>query len=181
MEREFALNLLKENLKNKNLQKHCLAVEAAMKHFAKYFSEDENLWALAGLLHDLDYEETKNNFAKHGFITAEKLEKYYLPNEVIYAIKAHPGHLERTHLMDKVLYSVDSLTGLIIAATLMHPKKKISALDTNFVMRRFKEKRFAAGANREQIKACTEFDMTLEEFIGQTLLAMASIEDVLGF
>ncbi len=181
MEREEALNLVIKNLKNKNLQKHCLAVEAAMKHFAKYFGEDEKKWSITGLLHDLDYEETKNDFDKHGFITAEKLQDFELDDEIIYAIKAHPGHVERKHLMDKVLYSVDSLTGLIIAATLMHPQKKISALDTDFVMRRFKAKRFAAGANREQIKACQEFDMELDDFIKHTIKAMASIEEILGF
>lgn len=83
--------------------------------------------------------------------------------------------------MDKVLYAVDSLTGLIIAATLMHPDKKISSLDTDFVMRRFKEKRFAAGANREQIQSCEELGISLEDFIEHTLQAMAGIEKELGF
>jgi len=181
MTREEALTLLKQHLKNRNLQKHCLAVEAAMAHFADYFHEDEEMWALAGLLHDLDYESTVNNFARHGKDSVELLKDKGLDEKILYAIEAHPGHLERKSNMDKVLYAVDSLTGLIIAATLMHPDKKISSLDTNFVMRRFKEKRFAAGANREQIKSCEEFGISLEDFIDHTLHAMAGIEKELGF
>lgn len=181
MKREQALEILKKNLKNKNLQKHCFAVEAAMKHFAKLFNQDEEKWALAGLLHDLDYEITKDDFSKHGFTSVEMLKDYNLDEEVLNAICSHSGHIDRVSLMDKVLFAVDSLTGLIIAATLMHPEKKISALDTKFVMRRFKDKRFAAGANREQIKSCEDFDMNLEDFISNTIEAMAGIEDVLGF
>ncbi|MCK4358404.1 MAG: HDIG domain-containing protein [Candidatus Cloacimonetes bacterium] len=181
MKREQALVILKKNLKNENLQKHCLAVEASMRHFARYFNQDEEKWALAGLLHDLDYEETKNDFSKHGFKSVEMLKVYDLEDEIINAIRSHSGHVERVSLMDKVLFAVDSLTGLIIAATLMHPEKKISALDTKFVMRRFKDKRFAAGASREQIKSCEDFDMNLEDFISNTIEAMAGIEDVLGF
>jgi hypothetical protein len=181
MTREEAFVLLKQHLKNKNLQKHCMAVEAAMAHFAKYFGEDEEMWALAGLLHDLDYESTVDNFARHGKDSVELLKDKGLDEKILYAIEAHPGHVERKSNMDKVLYAVDSLTGLIVAATLMHPDKKISSLDTHFVMRRFKEKRFAAGANREQIKSCEEFGISLEDFIEHTLQAMAGIEKKLGF
>lgn len=179
--REKALQLVKNNLNNKNLQKHCLAVEACMREFARYFDKDEDKWGLTGLLHDLDYEETKDDFKQHGYKTVEKLENHTVPEEIKQAIKAHPGHVERENLMDKVLYAVDPLTGLVVAAALMHPEKKISALDTAFVLRRFDEKRFAAGANREQIKACSEFDMELEDFINHTLKAMTNIEDTLGF
>ena len=181
MTREEAYALLKQHLKNRNLQKHCLAVEAAMAHFAEYFGEDEEVWALAGLLHDLDYESTVDNFARHGKDSVELLKDKGLDEKILYAIEAHPGHVERKSNMDKVLYAVDSLTGLIVAATLMHPDKKISSLDTKFVLRRFKEKRFAAGANREQIKSCEEFGMPLEDFIEHTLQAMAGIENELGF
>jgi len=182
MTREKALELLKANLKNKNLQKHCLAVEAGMRHFARYFGEDEELWGLAGLLHDLDYEDTKNDFDRHGLQTAEMLEKIDgVDDRIIYAIKAHPGHVEPKSKMDKVLYALDPLTGLVIAATLMHPEKKISALDKDFLIRRFNEKRFAAGANRDQIRSCEDFDMELEDFLDHTIKAMASIEKELGF
>ncbi len=181
MTREEAYTLLKENLKNRNLQKHCLAVEAAMEHFAEYFHEDKEMWALAGLLHDLDYESTVNNFDRHGKDSVEMLKDMGLDEKILYAIEAHPGHVERKSNMDKVLYAVDSLTGLIVAAALMHPDKKISSLDTDFILRRFKEKRFAAGANREQIKSCEEFGLSLKDFIEHTLQAMAGIERELGF
>lgn len=181
MTREEAFLLLKTHLKNRNLQKHCLAVEAAMACFAEYFDEDTDTWALAGLLHDLDYESTVDNFARHGKDSVEILKDKGLDEKILYAIEAHPGHVERRSNMDKVLYAVDSLTGLIVAAALMHPDKKISSLNTDFIMRRFKEKRFAAGANREQIQSCEEFGMSLEDFIENTLQAMASIENELGF
>jgi uncharacterized domain HDIG len=181
MTREEALALLKTHLKNRNLQKHCLAVEAAMAHFAECFHEDEEMWALAGLLHDLDYESTVDNFARHGKDSVEMLKDKGLDEKILYAIEAHPGHVERISNMDKVLYAVDSLTGLIVAAALMHPNKKISSLNTDFILRRFKEKRFAAGANREQIKSFEEFGMSLEDFIEHTLHAMAGIEKELGF
>ncbi|MCK4338589.1 MAG: HDIG domain-containing protein [Candidatus Cloacimonetes bacterium] len=181
MKRDQAITILKKYLTNKNLQKHCFAVEASMKHFARLFNQDEEKWALAGLLHDLDYEITKEDFSKHGFTSVEMLKDYDLEDDIINAIQSHSGHIERVSLMDKVLFAVDSLTGLIIAATLMHPEKKISALDTKFVMRRFKDKRFAAGANREQIRSCEDFDMNLEDFISNTIEAMAEIEKMLGF
>ena len=181
MTREEALALLKTHLKNRNLQKHCLAVEAAMAIFAEYFNEDIENWALAGLLHDLDYESTVNDFPRHGKETVEMLKDKGLDEKILYAIEAHPGHVERISNMDKVLYAVDSLTGLIVAAALMHPDKKISSLNTDFILRRFKEKRFAAGANREQIQSCEEFGMSLEDFIEHTLHAMAGIENELGF
>jgi len=141
MERLQALELLKKNVKNSNLQKHSLAVEAAMRHFAKYFGEDQEKWGLAGLLHDLDYEKTKDDPSKHGFVSVKMLKDYNIDEEIISAIHSHSGYVERISLMDKVLYAIDSLTGLIIASALMHPEKKISALDTDFVMRRFKVRR----------------------------------------
>jgi hypothetical protein len=181
MDRSQALSLLGQHIKNNNLYKHCLAVEAVMQHFAKYFGEDQEEWGLAGLLHDIDYEKTKDNPSQHGFLSVEMLKDYDIDEKIVNAICSHSGHVDRVSLMDKVLYAVDSLTGLIIASALMHPEKKISALDTDFVMRRFKEKRFAAGADRKQITSCEQFNMKLEDFIGHTLEAMSEIEKELGF
>lgn len=181
MDRSQALDLLRENIKNNNLYKHCLAVEAVMRHFAKYFGENQEEWGLAGLLHDLDYEKTKDNPSQHGFVSVQMLKHYDIDEKIVNAIRSHSGYVERISLMDKVLYAVDSLTGLIVASALMHPEKRISVLDTDFVMRRFKEKRFAAGADREQIASCKEFNMKLEDFIAHTLEAMAGIEKELGF
>ncbi len=180
MERQEALALLKRHVKNRNLQKHSLAVEAVMRALARHFHQDEDLWGLAGLLHDLDYDETAKDMARHGYKTVEMLQDSDLPQEVLHAILAHPGHVERESLMDKALYCADPVTGLIVAAALIHPAKKLEPLDVKFLMNRFKEKHFARGANRDQIQACQELGLSLEEFLGLALEAMKGISRELG-
>ncbi len=180
MERQEALALLKRHVKNRNLQKHSLAVEAVMRALARRFDQDEELWGLAGLLHDLDYDETAKDMARHGYKTVEMLQDSDLPQEVLHAILAHPGHVERERLMDKALYCADPVTGLIVAAALIHPAKKLEPLDVKFLMNRFKEKHFARGANRDQIQACQELGLSLEEFLGLALEAMKDISRELG-
>lgn len=180
MNREEALELIRSYVKNKNLIKHMLATETCMRELAKHFGEDEELWGLTGLLHDLDYDKTVNDFSRHGFLTAEILSEKGVDEQILHAIKAHPGHIERESKLDKALYAVDPLTGLIVASALMHPDKKLESLDKDFVLRRFKEKRFAAGANREQIKTCSELGLSLEEFIEIALRGMKRIAEELG-
>ncbi|MEO0206344.1 MAG: HDIG domain-containing metalloprotein [candidate division WOR-3 bacterium] len=180
MDRTDALNLIVGKLKNKNLVKHCLAAEACLKELARYFGENENDWGLAGLLHDIDYEETLNDPAHHGIIGGELLEKQGIASEIVYAIKVHAGHFAPKSRLDWALFATDPLTGLIVASALMHPDKKLSSLDTEFVMRRFKEKRFAAGANREQILACKNLGLELEKFIELCLKGMTGISNDLG-
>jgi len=180
MNREEALELVKEKVSNRNLIKHMLATEVCMKEMAEHLEEDKDKWALAGLLHDLDYDSTKDDFPRHGFESVEMLEGKELPEDILHSILSHTGSVERESVMDKALYAIDPLTGLIVAAALMHPSKKLENLDVDFIMRRFKEKRFAAGANREQIKTCSELGMELEEFIEICLKGMQSISDELG-
>jgi len=180
MTREEALKLVNENVSNKNLRKHMVATEAVMKYLARHFREDEALWGLAGLLHDLDYDQTVDDFPRHGFKTVDMLEGTDVPEEALYAIKSHPGHFPRKNLFDKVLYAVDPITGLIVAAALMHPTKKLKNLDVDFVKRRFMEKRFAAGADRDQIRSCEAFGLPLDEFIDLSLKAMQEIDMILG-
>jgi hypothetical protein len=180
MHREEAKTLLEQTIPNKNLQKHMLAAEACMKALAGHFGEDADQWGLAGLLHDLDYDQTVNDFGNHGKVTARMLEGKGIPDEIIYSIKAHPGHVEAKSKMDFALYAVDPLTGLIVAAALMHPSKKLANVDVPFIMKRYKEKRFAAGANREQIQTCDRLGLTLEDFIGKCLAAMQGISNDLG-
>ena len=180
MTRDEALTLVKEKVSNKNLRKHMLATEAVMRRLAKHLGEDEALWGLAGLLHDLDYDQTADDFPRHGLMTAELLAETDVPEEAVYAIKSHPGHFPRKSLLDKALYAVDPVTGLIVAAALMHPTKKLENVDTDFVMRRFKEKRFAAGADRDQIRSCSEMGLELEQFITLSLEAMQGIDAELG-
>jgi len=180
MTRDEALKLVNEKVSNKNLRKHMLATEAVMKRLARHFGEDEELWGLAGLLHDLDYDQTKDDFPRHGLVTAEMLSNTDVPEEAIYAIKSHPGHFPRKSLLDKALYAADPITGLIVAAALMHPTKKLKNVDVDFVLHRFKEKRFAAGANRDQIRSCEEFGVSLRDFISLALKAMQGIDEALG-
>lgn len=180
MTREEAVQWLEKHVPNKNLRKHMFATEAVMRGLAREFQEDEDLWGLAGLLHDLDYNQTVKDFSKHGLVTAEMLAETDLPEEVLYAIKSHPGHFPRESRLDQALYAVDPVTGLIVAATLMHPSKKLKDVDVDFVLRRFKEKRFAAGADRDQISSCETFGFSLEQFIELSLKAMQSIDQLLG-
>lgn len=180
MNRNDALDLISQKLKNKNLIKHCLAAEACLKELARHFGENEDYWGLAGLLHDIDYEETLNDPSRHGILGGEFLGKQGVAPEIVYAIKAHAGHLAPKSRLDWALFATDPLTGLIVASTLMHPDKKLASLDTDFVMRRFKEKRFAAGANREQILTCKNLGFELEQFIEICLRGMKSISNDLN-
>ena len=180
MSRNEALDLVKAHVKNKNLQKHMYATEAVMRGLASRFQEDEETWGLAGLLHDLDYDQTASDFSKHGYMTVEILQDKDVPEEILQAIKSHPGHVERESMMDKALYAADPITGLIVAAALMHPSKKLKFVNTEFIERRYKEKRFAAGANREQIQSCETMGLSLHDFIEMSLRAMQSIDQELG-
>ena len=180
--RENALKIMRECIDNENLQKHCLATQVVMEFLARELGQDEEKWSLAGLLHDIDYVETANNPKQHGLIAAKKLEEMGYPEDIVYAVKVHNEihNLPRKSLLDKALYAVDPLTGLIVAATLVKPEKKIKAIDVSFLLNRFKEKSFARGANREQIALCEELDLSLEEFMKIALKAMQSIDKELG-
>lgn len=180
MNRDEAYNLVVSMVSNKNLIKHMLATEICMRHLARRLSENEEEWGLVGLLHDLDYDETANNPEQHSLITAKILQDKGLKEEQIEAIKAHCGKASLNSKMAKSLYAIDPVTGLIVASALMHPDKKLSKLDKEFVLRRFKEKSFARGANREQISSCTELGLTLDEFIEICLKAMTEIAPDLG-
>ena len=181
MKREEAIKLVEKHIKNKNLRKHMYAVEACMVALAERLEGDRELWSLAGLLHDLDYEQTAEDPENHGKITVDMLKGYGdFPPELHDAVLAHAGHKEPEGDFEGALYAVDPTTGLIVAAALMHPEKKLSALDVPFIHRRFGEKRFAAGANRDQIKACTKLGLELEDFLEICLSAMEGISVDLG-
>ncbi len=180
MTREENIKVLKENCRNKNLFKHMLATEAVMAGLAEKLGEDAESWAMAGLMHDLDYDETFDEPDRHGLLSAEMLAGMAFSDEIVHAVKAHNDHVPRESQMDRALYASDPVTGLIVAAALMHPDKKLAAVDVEFVMRRYAEKRFAAGASREQIQSCTEMGLTLEEFVGIALASMQGISGDLG-
>ncbi len=179
MDRNTAIDLIKSKVRSNNLLKHMLATEAVMQRLAGHFGEDPDMWGMAGLLHDLDYDLTADDFANHGRLSAEWLAGL-VDKEIIDAILSHPGHYPRNSRMAKALYAVDPLTGLIVAAALIHPSKMIHSIDTAFILNRFDEKRFAAGANREQIRSCAELELSLEDFVAIGLEAMKSISKELG-
>ena len=178
MTREEGLKLLKENLSNQNLIKHSLAVEAIMRTLARHFDEDEEKWALAGLLHDIDYDKVKDDLSQHSLLGSKVLEDLGKDKDICQAVKVHnEAHgIPPQTLMEKALFVTDPLTGLIVAATLVLPSKKLVDLTTENVLNRFKEKAFARGANREIIKKCEELlGLKLEEFVKIGLLAMQKI------
>lgn len=180
MDRTQALNLLRQEVKNENLIKHSLAVEACMRTFARKFGEDQDRWGLAGILHDLDYEYTADDPARHTLKTAEMLEPYDLPGGIVHAIKAHNSKAEFESKMDIALYTVDPTTGFIIACALMHPTKKLSSVDLKRMKKRFKEKNFARGAHRDQIRECQKLGIELDDFLETCLAAMQEIGEDLG-
>jgi putative nucleotidyltransferase with HDIG domain len=180
MTREDALTLLKLHLKNKNLVKHCLAVEACMKAVAVRLAHDPEPWGLAGILHDLDYEVTEKSPEFHTTETVKILREKGIDEAVIHAVQAHAGKVACQTPMDWAIYSIDPLTGLIIAAALMHPDKKLKSIDLEFVKRRYKEKSFARGARREEIEQCANLGLDLDEFMRIAITAMQGIDQDLG-
>ena len=182
MTRDEALDHLKKYVTNQNLLKHMYAAEVVMASLAQHFGEDPELWGLAGLLHDIDYDQTKDDPATHSKVGAELLSSLGFPEELVYAVKVHNDYhgLPRKSRLDKALYAVDPLTGLIVAGALIKPEKKLAAIDTPFLIKRFTEKSFAKGANREQISACSELGLSLEEFLSLGLAAMQQHHTLLG-
>lgn len=183
MTRDEAFNWLNTEIKEPNLIKHCLAAEAAMKGLAVHFNEDVNVWSLTGLLHDIDYESTKDDAESHSLKGYQMLKDKGMEDDIAEAVKTHnDAHgIPPATLMAKAIYCVDSLTGLIVATTLVLPSRKIKEVQTDNVLRRFKEKGFARGANRINISKCEELlGLSLQEFTDITLQAMQGIGEQLG-
>ena len=162
------------------LVKHMLAVESVMKALAERLGEDVDKWGFVGLVHDLDYDETAKDPERHGKLGAQYLRDMGIGEDVTRAVESHAGHVARESKMDKALYATDPLTGLIVAAALMHPSKRLGEVTPEFVMNRFKEKRFAAGADRDQIRSCQELGLELDDFVGIGLRAMQGVSSDLG-
>jgi putative nucleotidyltransferase with HDIG domain len=184
MTREQALSLVRQYVKNENSIKHMLATEAIMRKLACLLGENEDSWGLAGLLHDLDMEivDYRSNPEKQGAVGADMLETMGLDKTITNAIRAHNEATGKTrdNLIEKAIYAVDPLTGLIVAATLILTSKKLSDVSPESVLRRFKEKSFAKGARREAIAACSEIGLNLERFVQVGLEAMQEISEQLG-
>lgn len=182
MDREAALALVKAKVKQGNLISHILAVEAVMIRLAEHFSEDAERWGMVGLLHDLDYSETADDPDRHTYLTAEWLAAYpEIDQEMIRAIHCHAEHEPCQSRMEWALYATDPTTGLVVAAVLMHPSRKLEHLQVKSLKKRFKDKRFAAGARRDAIAKCSELGLTLDEFFELALDGMRRIAAELGF
>lgn len=185
MNRKQALTLLHSKMNNQNLRRHCYAVEAVMRALAKNFNEDENSWGIAGLLHDADYELTKNDTSKHVKTVISWLKALNYDSKIIDAINAHgwrfvEGCPKPKNKMEWSLYCCDELTGLIVAVALVKGRK-LENVEVNSVLKKFPQKAFAAGVNREQIKLCEkELNIPLARFVDLTLTAMKNIHQELG-
>lgn len=185
MTKDEVLQLVRRYIKNENSVKHMLATEAIMRAMARFFSEDEERWGIAGLVHDIDMEEVdyRNEPTKHGPGSIEILRENGLTDEdVLNAVLAHNEALggERKTRIEKAIHCVDPLTGLIVASALVLPSRKLADVTVENVLNRYKEKSFAKGANREIIARCSELGLSLEEFCKIGLEAMQGVEGELG-
>ncbi len=180
--REEALSLLKEYTENENLIKHALAVEACMFDYAKRFGESPEKWAVTGLLHDFDYEKFPS-VEDHPFRGVGILRKRGYPEPMTHAILAHGDHthVKRENLLDKTLYAVDELTGFVVAVALVRPSKKIQDVKVKSVKKKWKDKAFARGVDRESIeRGARDLGIGLDEHIQNVLESMKRISTELG-
>jgi putative nucleotidyltransferase with HDIG domain len=182
--RADAYTLMTTHVKNENLQKHMLAVEVAMRFYARKYGEDEELWGMTGLLHDCDYEKYPD-LREHTQVLAQWLREGGYDERIIYAILAHNDLNSATHprndLLSKALYACDEITGMITATSLVRPNKSIIGLEVSSVRKKMKTKGFAAGVNREDlVKSAAELGVDLDEHIAFVIQAMSSIADTLG-
>jgi len=182
MNRAEAWDLLCEFTQSDSLRKHGLAVEAAMRRFARQRGEDEEKWGIVGLVHDFDYEQHPS-LDEHPFVGAAILRERGWPEEVPRAVLAHGNHtgVTRESPMEKTLFAVDELTGLITAVALVRPSKSILDVEPSSVRKKMKDKAFARSVNREDIvKGAEELGVDLNSHIEEVIKAMQSVADELG-
>jgi putative nucleotidyltransferase with HDIG domain len=182
MKRGEALSSIEANVENKNLIKHMLATEAIMRALARRLGEDEDEWGLTGLLHDIDVELTGGDMNTHSKLGADLAREMGASEAMAHAVLCHnEAHgVPRETKLDKALFCADPMTGLITAAALVRPDKKLAGVEVKSIKKRFKEKSFAAGANREQIATCSQLGFELDEFFALSLEAMKGISEELG-
>ena len=177
LSRSEALDLVKKHVSKRNVIYHMLAVEAIMRNVAKHFQEDENQWGLIGLLHDIDYEKTEATPEKHSLL-AEEILKGLTSDELIKAIKSHnflhTGIKPETK-MEKALIASDAISGLLVACALVMPSKKLADVKVETVAKKFKDKDFARGAERERILVCEEIGILREKFFE---IALSGLKDI---
>jgi len=180
--REEALNLLKEFNQSESLIKHALTVEGVMRYMARKRDQDEEKWGIIGLVHDLDYERYPQ---QHCQKTEEILTERNWPEDYIHAVMSHGWGLvtdvKPEHEMEKVLYAIDELTGLVTAVALVRPSKSVLDMKAKSVAKKWKDKRFAAGANREVIqKGADILGVELTELFEDVIMGMREVAEVIG-
>lgn len=178
--RDDAERLMEQFLETEAMRKHCLASEAIMRALAPRFGEDPDQWGLAGLLHDLDYNATREQMERHGLETERILLEMGVDHSITQAITFHNAEnlgLTRTQSLHFALTAAETITGLLMAAALVHPDKKIASLKTSSVKKRMKAKEFARSVNRDHVRLCEHMGIPLDEFIALSLEAMTSISD----
>ena len=186
MDRSAAFELVNSWTKTPNLVKHMLAVEAAMRALARYFHEDEELWGLTGLIHDLDYEKLKETPEKHPSLIFDELAKHNFDPRIIQAIRSHAWHWqadapEPVGKMEWSLFTCDELTGLIIACALVLPDRKLASVTVETVMNKFPKKDFAKGVDRERLNHVEpNLGLSIPDFVGICLSGLQSISADLG-
>lgn len=181
-DREIALSLLKEYNRNDALIKHAFAVEAVMRHFAELKGEDPDKWGIIGLIHDLDYEKYPQ---EHCVKVREIMEERLWPDEYIHAVVSHGwgicSDVEPVHIMEKILFTIDELTGLVAATALVRPSKSVLDTTVKSVKKKWKDKRFAAGVDRSIIlKGVEMISMELSEVIAETIEGMRNVAQEIG-
>lgn len=182
MNREEILAAVRAHVKNENLIKHMLATEAVMRAVARRLGQDEDQWGLAGLIHDIDVELTKNETHNHSKTGSNMAKELGASEAICRAVLCHNEihGIQCQAPIEKALFCADPVTGLITAAALINPKKSVAELTASSLMKRFKEKRFASGANRDNIASCQRIDVELEEFLSLGIEAMKEIAPELG-
>lgn len=183
MNREKALELLHSYVKNPRTIAHCLASEAVLRAAAVHLNADAEKWGLAGLLHDLDVELTHDQPEKHGHETIRVLRAHGLDEDILDAIIRHNemnGSGNRSTAFHHALAAGETITGLITATALVYPDKKVASVKTKSVVKRMKEKAFAASVNRETIMECEKIGISLNDFAALSIGAMTSIADNIG-
>lgn len=183
MERADALALLKTHLANDRLVGHCVATEAIMRALAPKFDADPDVWGLAGLLHDLDFEETGEDETRHAEVAAERLTALGVSPEVVNAIRKHNAEglgLQRETDFEHALTCAETITGLIVATALVYPDQKLASVKPKSITKRMKTAHFARAVSRERIRECEEIGIPLSEFVALSLSAMQEIAPELG-
>ena len=182
MIRKEVFDSVEAQVENVNLVKHMLATEAIMRALARRLGEDEEEWGLTGLMHDIDMELTEGDMNTHSKLGADLAREMGAGEAMVQAVLCHnEAHgIERETMLDKALFCADPLTGLITAAALVHPDKQLAGLEAKAVIKKMKQKSFAAGVDRQQISQCSEIGLELSEFIELGLEAMKGIAEDLG-